>query len=79
MALLIVTETCANCGSHSGTIPLNCFDEATGATLSILSMMAETHEIVALTRKWIEQESEPLATLEFTNYRGEDVFVTYAA
>ena len=79
MALLIVTETCANCGLHTGTIPLNCFDEATGATLAILSEMAEIHEIVELTRTWIDQEGKELATLEFQNWKGADVFVTYSA
>jgi len=79
MALLIVTETCVNCGLHTGTIPLNCFDEATGATLAILSEMAEIHEIVELTRTWIDQEGKELATLEFQNWKGADVFVTYSA
>jgi hypothetical protein len=79
MALLIVTETCDNCGIHSGTIPLNCFDEATGATLAILSEMAEIHELVELTRTWIGQEGLNVATLEFVNWKGADVFLTYSA
>ena len=79
MAILIVTETCANCGLHTGSIPLNCFDEATGATLAILTELAEIHEIVSLTRKWIDQEGNESATLDFVNWKGSDTFITYSA
>lgn len=79
MATLIITQTCENCGMHTGNIPLNCFDEATGAVLSILAEMAEIHEIVQLTRTWIEQEGKELATLDFADYYGRETFLTFTA
>lgn len=71
MATLIVTQTCENCGMSPVCMPLNCFDEATGAVLSILAEMAEIHEIV--------QEGKELATLDFADYYGRETFLTFTA
>lgn len=78
MATLTVTESCPVHIAHGGNIPLNCFDEATGAVMAILVESAETHEIVSLIRTWIEQEGNDTASLEFMGIDDAQVFVTYS-
>jgi hypothetical protein len=79
MAILTITESCPVHVAHGGNIPLNCFDEATGAVLSILTDAAPVEDIVSLTRTWIDQEGNDTAALEFMSYDGSEIFVTFSA
>lgn len=79
MAILTITESCPIHVAHGDNIPLNCFDEATGAVLAILVETAQIHEIVSLTREWLDQENNNTVSLEFTSHDGSEVFVIYSA
>lgn len=78
MAMLTVTESCPVHIAHGGNIPLNCFDEATGAVLTIIAEAAPVEDMVSLTRSWIEQEGNPSASLEFMDENGTEVFITFS-
>ena len=78
MSMLTVTESCPVHIAHGGNIPLNCFDEATGAVLTIIAEAAPVEDMVSLTRKWIEQEGNPSASLEFTDEGGTEIFITFS-
>ena len=79
MAILTITESCPVHIAHGGNIPLNCFDEATGAVMAILAETAPIHLLTALMRTWLEQEDNDSASLEFLDESETEVFITYSA
>jgi len=79
MAMLEVVETCLSCGSHSGNIPLNCFDEATGAFMAVLVETAPVEDLISLVRDWLDQTEQDIVHSEFVSLTGSHVSITYFA
>jgi hypothetical protein len=79
MAILTITESCPVHIAHGDNIPLNCFDEATGAFLAILVETAPVEDIIRLTKTWLGQEGNASVSIEFTDISGSEISVTYSA
>lgn len=79
MATLTITESCPIHVAHGDNIPLNCFDEATGAFLAILVEVAPVEDIISITRQWLEQEGNESVSVEFIDMLGSEISVTYSA
>lgn len=78
MVTLSHTEACPVHVAHTDSIPLNCFDEATGMVALAVAQTADISTIPAVLREWLSHDGTETFEVSFLDDYGTEHVITYA-